>query len=160
MNWTSRSARTVRSARFEQGLLRADVERRDLGDAVDQHLVVEPRHRFPFDHIAERVGIAPRLALDLGALCDAEHLVRLFLEAAAVGIDLAVGRVDLGLPRDPEPAEALQHDVEAAVVKLVAAGDSADAADLEQSGRLLADPCGWIIAISRSLASASRIIAR
>jgi len=29
--------------RFQQGLLRADIERGDLGDAVDQQLVVEPR---------------------------------------------------------------------------------------------------------------------
>ena len=41
MNWTSRSARIGEVVGFEQRLLRADVERRDLGDAVDQHLVVE-----------------------------------------------------------------------------------------------------------------------
>ena len=122
MNWTSRSARSARSARFEQRLLRADVERRDLGDAVDQHLVVEPRDRVPFDHIAERVGIAPRLALDLGALGDGRATgVLILVEAAAVGIDLAVERVDLGLAGDAEAAEPFQHDVEAAVVQLLAA---------------------------------------
>ena len=73
MNWTSRSARVGEVARLEQGLLRADVERRDLGDAVDQHLVVEPRDRIPVDRIAERIGIAARLALELGALGDAER---------------------------------------------------------------------------------------
>jgi hypothetical protein len=74
MNWTSRSQRSAMSAAFEQGLLRADVERRDLGDAVDQHLVVEPGHRFPIDRIAERIGVTPRFALELGALDARERL--------------------------------------------------------------------------------------
>ena len=114
----------------------------------------------PFDHIAERVGIAPRLALDLGALGEAEHRLLLLVEAAAVGVDLAVERVDLGLAGDAEAAEPFEHDVEAAVVQLLAGADPADAADLEQARAARSSSLGWTIAISRSLASASRTIAR
>ena len=112
--------------------------------------------------IAERVGIAPRLALDLGALDDATSTGgSSSSKPPRVGIDLAVGRVDLRLADDAEAAEALEHDVEAAVVELLEAADPADAADLEQSGgRRPRRAVGWIIAISRSLASASRTIAR
>ena len=102
--------------------------------------------RLPVDRIAERVGIAPRLALELGALGHAEDGSSSSSKAAAVGVDLAVERVDRRLARDAEPAEPLQHDVEAAVLQLVAGADPAEAADLEQGRRLAslgraAGPC-------------------
>jgi hypothetical protein len=53
---------------LEQRLLGADVERRDLGDGIDQHFVVEPADRFPVDRQPERIAEPPRFALDLGAL--------------------------------------------------------------------------------------------
>ena len=56
---------------LEQRLLGADVERRDLGDGVDQHLVVEPADRRPVDRQPQRVAEPARLALDLGALASA-----------------------------------------------------------------------------------------
>ena len=68
ISWTSRSARPSSVGLLEQRLLGADVERRDLGDGVDQHLVVEPADRVPVDRKAQRVAEPPRLALDLGAL--------------------------------------------------------------------------------------------
>ena len=53
---------------LEQRLLGADVERRHLGDGVDQHLVVEPAHRLPVDGQAQSVAEPPRLALDVRTL--------------------------------------------------------------------------------------------
>ena len=45
-----------------------------------------------------------------------------------------------GLARDAEAAQAFEHDVEAAVVQLLAGADPAEAADLEQAGRLFSIP--------------------
>ena len=53
---------------LEQRLLGADIERRDLGDGIDQHLVVELADRVPVDRQPKRIAEPPRLALDLGAL--------------------------------------------------------------------------------------------
>ena len=115
--------------RLDQRLLGADVERRDLGDAVDQHLVVEPADRFPVDGIAQSIGITPRLALELGPL-DAGERVRIgiIVEAAGIGIDLAIGGIDGRLARDPEATDSLQHDVEAAALDLLRTDDPAEAA--------------------------------
>ena len=68
ISWTSRSARPSSVGFLEQRLLGADVERRDLGDGIDQHLVVEPADRVPVDREPERIAEPARLALDLGAL--------------------------------------------------------------------------------------------
>ena len=68
ISWTSRSARPVERRLLEQRLLGADVERRDLGDGVDQHFVVEPGDRGPIDREPERITEPAGLALDLGPL--------------------------------------------------------------------------------------------
>ena len=53
---------------LQQRLLGRRVERRDLGDAVDQRGIVQPRHRHPVDRIAQRIGKAARFLLQRGAL--------------------------------------------------------------------------------------------
>ena len=79
---------------LEQRLLGADVERRDLGDGVDQHLVVEPADRGPVDRQPERVAEPPRLALDLGALAQRQRRRLAVVERGDVDVGVAVGRVE------------------------------------------------------------------
>src|SRR4029079_8885545 len=53
---------------LQQGLLGADVEWRDLGDGVDQHLVIQLPYRIPVDRQAQRIAESPRFALDFRPL--------------------------------------------------------------------------------------------
>ena len=77
---------------LEQRLLGSDIERRDLGDSVDQRLVVEARDRLPIDRIALRLCEAPRLPLQRRPVGDAERAA--ILVGLDLGFDLApmVGR--------------------------------------------------------------------
>ncbi len=52
-----------------------DIERRDLCDAVDQALVVEPPDRLPVDRIALRLGEAPRFELQRRPAAERQRLV-------------------------------------------------------------------------------------
>jgi hypothetical protein len=109
MNWTSRSARPAMSAASSSACFEPGIERGDLGDAVDQHLVVEPADRFPVDRIAERVGISFGLALQLGALDAGERIgVEVVVEPGLVRVDLAIGGRDLHLVGKAEAGDALQ----------------------------------------------------
>src|SRR3546814_3540436 len=122
--------------RLQQRLLGADVERGDLGDAVDQHLVVQPTYRLPVDDITQSVGIAFRFAFQLRPLDAGQRIgLDVIRESAEIGIDLAIGRLDLGFPRDAEAADAFEDDVEAAILQLLGADDPAEAADFEQARR-------------------------
>ena len=117
---------------FEQGLLGADVERRDLGDRIDQHFVVEPADRGPVDRQAQSVAEALRVALDLGPLEQRQRRRVAVVERLDVDLGAAIGRVDLGLADQAETVRSQQHDVEAAVVEFLDPDNVADASDLVQ----------------------------
>ena len=117
-------------ASFEQRLLGADIERRDLGDRVDQHFIVEPGDRGPVDRKAERVAEPARFALHLRALDQRQRLGLLVVERGDVDLGAAVGGIGLGLADQPKAVGAQQHDVEPPVIKLLDPDHLADAADV------------------------------
>ena len=131
MSWTPARARST-GVGLQQRLLGGDIERRDLGDAVDQCLVVELCDRVPVDRIAEASANGSRFAFQRGALDRApgcRDRPRSTLEQ--FGLDLAERRRDVEFARDAEAGFAGQDDVEAAVVQRLDLGDPAEAADLE-----------------------------
>ena len=156
------SARAADVGRFQQRLFGGGVERRDLGDAVDQALVVEPADRIPVDRIALRVGEAPRFGLQ-PARCAERQRLGLVARRQQLGLDLAERRRHVELADDAEQRHALEHDVVAAIVERLDLGDLADAAEVEQRRRAVVAPPsarGWIMPIRRSRAIASPTSAR
>ena len=151
---------------LEQRLLGAGVERRDLGDGVDQHFVVEPPDRVPVDRQPERIAEAARLALDRAAQDQRQRVGLAVVERGEVDVGLAIERAAVGLGDQAEAVRALEDDVEAPVVELLDPDDLAEAAGAEQRRWSLSLPSlaatgiGWIIAIRPGPASASRTISR
>ena len=80
---------------FEQSLLGADIERRDLGDGIDQHLIVQSADRFPIDRKTQGVAKASRLALDICPLGDAQRRRLFIVEGGKVYVGLAIGGADI-----------------------------------------------------------------
>ena len=91
ISWTTSSARPGEAGLLEQRLLGAGIERRDLGDGVDQHFVVEPPDRVPVDRQAERVAEAPRFLLDRAAQDQGQRLGLVVVERGEVDVALAIG---------------------------------------------------------------------
>ena len=99
ISWTSRSALPVSVGCFEQRLLGADIERRDLGDGIDQHLVVEPADRVPIDRkpIASPSRRASRSTSARSAIDSGGG--SLVIECLDVDFRAAIGGVDFELAR-------------------------------------------------------------
>ena len=86
---------------LEQRLLGPDIERRDLRDSVDQHLVIQPPHCIPIDRQPQRIAEAPRLALDVGPHHRGERIGIPVVERE-LDVGLAIARPDIGLGDQPE----------------------------------------------------------
>src|SRR3954453_18731972 len=114
---------------FEKRLLCADIERRDLCDRIDQHLVVEPADGVPVDGKAERVPEPARLPLDLGTLRKRQRRWLAVLELPDVDFGAAVCGVEAEVTDKSKPVGSEQNNVEPAVVQLLDSDDLADAAD-------------------------------
>src|SRR3954447_5396345 len=114
---------------LEKRLLCCDIERRDLRDRIDQHLVVETADGVPVDGEAERVPEPARLPLDLGTLRKRQRRRLAVVELPDVDFGAAVCGVEAEVADEPEPVGAQQDNVEPAVVQLLDSDDLADAAD-------------------------------
>ena len=81
---------TFKRVLLQKRLFGADVERRDLGDGIDQHLVVEPRDRRPIDGKAKRVAELARFLFNLCPLGDRQRVRLLIVERGNVDVGRAV----------------------------------------------------------------------
>ena len=59
---------------LQQRLLGANVERRDLRNGIDQHLIVQLPNRTPVDSQSQRIAEPLSLAFDFGPLGKAERI--------------------------------------------------------------------------------------
>ncbi len=98
MSCTRRSARPGSAALLQQRLLRTHVERRDLRDRVDQHLIVEATDGVPVDRKSHRIAQPACLPLDLGTLAERKRRWLFVIEGFDIDVGAAVKRRRPRLP--------------------------------------------------------------
>ena len=86
------------------------IEWSDLGDCIDECIVIKLRNRLPIDGIAERIGVAFRFLFERSAFGDGEH-VSLLILLPQLGIKLAERRADIQFARDGEALEPFKHNI-------------------------------------------------
>jgi hypothetical protein len=153
------SARADSEGGFQQGLFGRSIKGRDLGDAVHQRLIIQPRHAVPINRIALNFSKLARFLFQRPAGCDVQTPPRSGSAgfpprpAGRASAHRARARSGTGLP--------LQYDVVAPIIQRLDMVDPADTANLKQVRRSLAPVArGWIIAMRRSRAIASETMAR